>query len=435
MKRPSLRRGGGVVLASLLFIPVLVAQSVSISTTSGLTFVTGTNTARITFETGPPSGPYVTYSSRITLSQRNSTMTGTTSTSSTISTTSSSTSSENATATDTGAQPSNTQPCNNHVEFCTRKYSNITMVGAHNSPFVRPGNSASNQELPVQMQLDDGIRFLQAQIRWPNNGTQPHFCHTNCDILDVGPIADWLGQVRSWVDRHPSDVVTILLGNGNFSDPSLYVPYIERSGILRYAYEAPFLPMSYDDWPTLGEMIADNKRVVMFMDYNTNQARYPWLLDEFSQMWETPFSPQDRNFPCNAQRPPGLQTTSAQRRMYLMNHNLNVQFDVFGSQILAPAVSLLNETNAPTGFGSVGLAANNCLSDWGHPPLVLNVDYYNYGSRPGSVFEVAALMNNVTYNGTCCGLVSAAPADGRPAWAMALAAAGPMMMALVSLLW
>jgi len=51
----------------------------------------------------------------------------------------------------------------------------------------------------------------------------------------------------------------------------------------------------------------------------------------------------------------------------------------------------------------VGLAANNCDSMWGRPPNFLNVDFYNNGS--GTVFEVAAKWNNVTYTGKCCGLV------------------------------
>ena len=41
---------------------------------------------------------------------------------------------------------------------------------------------------------------------------------------------------------------------------------------------------------------------------------------------------------------------------------------------------------------------------WGVPPNFLLVDYYNYGDpKPGSVFEVAARWNNVTYNRPCCG--------------------------------
>jgi hypothetical protein len=163
--------------------------------------------------------------------------------------------------------------------------------------------------------------------------------------------------------------------------------------------------MALDDWPTLESMIVRGKRVVMFIDYVSDQKKYPWLLDEFTQMWETPFDPLDRKFPCTVQRPPDLSSKSAKNRLYLMNHNLNAEFNVFGAEILVPAVALLNETNNDTGYGSLGLAANNCRSDWGRAPNILNVDYYNYGGFPGSVFEVAAQMNNVTYDRKCCGLV------------------------------
>lgn len=47
--------------------------------------------------------------------------------------------------------------------------------------------------------------------------------------------------------------------------------------------------------------------------------------------------------------------------------------------------------------------------DWGRPPNFLVVDYYNYGTpKPGSVFEVAARANGVTYNRQCCGLKQSA---------------------------
>lgn len=47
---------------------------------------------------------------------------------------------------------------------------------------------------------------------------------------------------------------------------------------------------------------------------------------------------------------------------------------------------------------------------WGRPPNFLLVDYYNRGSpQNGSVFDVAAEMNNVTYDWSrCCGKRSAA---------------------------
>ncbi|VUC22635.1 unnamed protein product [Clonostachys rosea] len=425
---------------AVLLLPLLwghaAAQSVSFSETSDLSFFTGTRT-KTSVATGPPSSIYVTYNSKITLTGATSaSVTGTfterlSSTESSISTTTAGNMTSSST-TSSSAAPTNTQPCNGYVELCTRKYSNITAVGCHNSPFVRPGNTGSNQELPVKTQLDDGVRFLQAQIQFPVNGSVPHFCHTSCDLLDAGPINEWLSEVTEWVASHPYDVVTILLGNGNYSHPSLYAPYIEQSGIVNYAYQAPYLPMSYDDWPTLEYLIVRGKRVIMFLDYSADQNEYPWLLDEFSQAWETPFDPTDASFPCTVQRPPDLSDESARNRLYIMNHNLNAEFNVFSTQLLVPAVSLLNQTNNATGNGSLGMAANNCRSDWGRAPNVLNVDYYNYGDPPGSVFEVAAQMNNVTYDWNCCGQVSAARVlRAAGAWV----SLGPILLSTYLLWW
>ena len=64
-----------------------------------------------------------------------------------------------ASATPSSSPVVNTQPCNGYPELCTRKYSNITMVAAHNSPFVKQGNVAANQVLDVTTQLNDGIRM------------------------------------------------------------------------------------------------------------------------------------------------------------------------------------------------------------------------------------------------------------------------------------
>lgn len=54
------------------------------------------------------------------------------------------------------------------------------------------------------------------------------------------------------------------------------------------------------------------------------------------------------------------------------------------------------------------------VADWGRPPNFLLVDYYNDGSTNGSVFEVAAEMNNVTYNGHCCGTTTSAASMSSP---------------------
>lgn len=55
----------------------------------------------------------------------------------------------------------------------------------------------------------------------------------------------------------------------------------------------------------------------------------------------------------------------------------------------------------------MSLQADNGAGLWDRPPNILLVDYYNYGSpMNGSVFEVAARANNVTYDRECCGKVA-----------------------------
>lgn len=60
--------------------------------------------------------------------------------------------------------PTNTQPCNQYLEFCNRSYGNITHVAAHNSPFAQKKNAASNQHLGVKAQLEDGIRMCKSSV-------------------------------------------------------------------------------------------------------------------------------------------------------------------------------------------------------------------------------------------------------------------------------
>ena len=275
-----------------------------------------------------------------------------------VPTTSSTNSSMNATSTSTSAQPTNTQPCNNHPELCSRAYSNITYVAAHNSPFVNPNNAAANQELGVVAQLNDGIRMLQGQTHFVNDTV--YYCHTSCDLLNAGSAESYFRNITLWVQDHEFDVVTLLIGNADFRPVTDFISPLEASGLSRYAYTPTEVPMSVTDWPTLSSMILRQKRVVIFMDYNANQTAVPYVLDEFSQMWETPFSPTDRSFPCTVERPPNLSTEDANSRMYLANHNLNTNITALGTSLLVPTTTLINETNAVNGTGSLGAMASEC---------------------------------------------------------------------------
>lgn len=289
------------------------------------------------------------------------------------------------TTTSTASQPSNTQPCNNYPELCTRRYSNITEVAAHNSPFVRQNNAASNQVLDVTHQLNDGIRVLQGQAHYVN-GTL-YYCHTSCDLLNAGTVEDYLRTVTAWVATHPFDVITIIFGNANWQDKDSngsalvtsqnFADPIEQSGLKKYIYQPPKTAMTLEDWPTLGELIIEGKRVITFIDYNFDTNAVPYMLWEYYNMWETPFSPTDSNFPCTLGRPDGIGEEKMSEMMYIANHNLNVEVSIGGASLLIPNTVELNVTNGINGNGSLGLMANQCTGkvpspdDVGKPILML----------------------------------------------------------------
>jgi hypothetical protein len=67
--------------------------------------------------------------------------------------------------------------------------------------------------------------------------------------------------------------VTVLIGNSDRLKPKEYVPYLEKSGLLPYLYHPHKVPMTVEDWPTLGQMIQSGKRVVFMLDYGGRSER------------------------------------------------------------------------------------------------------------------------------------------------------------------
>jgi hypothetical protein len=194
-----------------------------------------------------------------------------------------------------------------------------------------------------------------------------------------------------------------------------YVEPFQNSGIMEYVWTPPAPTLNLTEWPTLSEMILRNDRVVVMIDYNADQDTVPWLLSEFNYQWETPFSPTDASFPCTQQRPPNQAEDVSRNRMYMFNHNLNVEIAIAGISILVPAYGLLDQINAVSGNGSLGVNIQGCEEMWGRPPNWLLVDYYNFGNFNGSVFEVAAKANGVSYNrNSCCGSLRSTSGSSAP---------------------
>ncbi|KAG6364434.1 hypothetical protein INS49_006035 [Diaporthe citri] len=270
--------------------------------------------------------------------------------------------------------------CNGHAELCARRYSNITLVGSHNSAFVGTG-PADNQETDVAAQLAQGVRFLQAQTHLDNNTIK--LCHTLCALEDAGPLEAYLGGVKAFLDANPREVVTLLITNQDGMPGSSFDAVFRAAGIQGYGF-VPGRNLTLDQWPTLGQMIENGQRLVVFMDFPAGDP-VPYILNEFDPyIIETPFDFTDPAFAqCSIDRPPGA---SPQGRMVLVNHFLDTNI----SGILIPNRAAANVTNSAA---SITAQANICVGLYGSKPNFILLDWMSVGDG----MAVQAAMNDVPF--------------------------------------
>ncbi|KAG0645004.1 PI-PLC X domain-containing 1 [Hyphodiscus hymeniophilus] len=257
--------------------------------------------------------------------------------------------------------------CNGNVALCSRLYSNVTQIGTHDSAFVGI-LPTDNQLVSVTTQLDDGVRFLQAQTHVKDNVLE--LCHTSCAELDAGPLTTYLTDIKTWLDANDNQVLTLLLTNGDFVDVSMFGDAMTSSGLSSYAF-TPGTQLSMSQWPTLQQLIDAGTRLVMFLDYDANTSVVPYILPEFDYFFETAYDVTDFDS-CALDRPPG---SNGAGLMMIVNHFLDV--DIFGISI--PDVAEDSSTNAATGSKSIGAQADLCISTWGRSPNLILLDNFNIG--------------------------------------------------------
>ncbi|CAO1628023.1 unnamed protein product [Parajaminaea phylloscopi] len=302
--------------------------------------------------------------------------------------------------------------CNGHAELCNKLYSNVTYIGTHNSYAIGKGTSnvAANQAQTITAQLNAGVRLLQAQAHKSTNssttGIGVDLCHTSCSLLQGGAIENWLTQIKTWVDANPNEVLSLLIVNSDSVSPATYAQAFESTGLASKMY-SPTNPSSSggvakSSWPTLSSMIDSGKTVVAYLDNSADVSTTPYLLPEFSSMWENPYDQTSTPFNCSIDRSGQGEDTSTQ--MYLANHVLT------SSTILGtvPNTGAIYSTNSKA---SVLQDANQCASQHGssYPTFVL-VDYYD---RPeNDVFAAAAVMNGVSFTNTTTSSSSSSSSNG-----------------------
>ncbi|KAF2215461.1 hypothetical protein CERZMDRAFT_110126 [Cercospora zeae-maydis SCOH1-5] len=289
--------------------------------------------------------------------------------------------------------------CNNSPELCERSYSNITYLGAHNSPFLRDDSTrfstSGNQFYNTTTQLAAGVRLVSAQIQRRNEtSSELHVCHSSCSLLDAGTLESWLAEIKTWMDENPNDVVTILLVNGASASASEIGSAYTASGMDQYAYTSTTI----SGWPTLQSLIGAGTRSMNFVASLEDNAGATYLMNEFTYIAENDYdnsSPSD--FSCQLSRPSNFDNQAAiavsDGYMTLVNHFL-YENQAFGIQ--SPNETYTPVTNSPgSGLGTLGTAASECTALYDRAPNFFLVDFFNVGPA----IEVVDSLNGITATG------------------------------------
>ncbi|KAG0224231.1 hypothetical protein BGW41_005178 [Actinomortierella wolfii] len=278
------------------------------------------------------------------------------------------------------------QACNGYPELCSKPYNQVTYATTHNAyAFYPPGALAANQDNDIPTQLKDGIRAFMLDAYAGTTSNEIQLCHGSCQLLNGGPLSKTLGQFKTFLDANPNEVITIFWENAGSLPPSQFQAVYQAAGLSDYLYTQE---AGNTNWPTLGEMISSGKRIVNFID-DGYSASVPWLMNEYSFMFETPWLILRGNpYPCTIDRPKGGQKQS----MYVLNHFVSGQVNPSGSSsINIPQRGAAAQTNG----GELVDHVNECTSTFGQNPTFVAVDFY----QQGSLLQTVAQLNGVQYNG------------------------------------
>jgi hypothetical protein len=322
-----------------------------------------------------------------------------------------------------GAAPANravsriaeTKACNGHIELCDRRYTNVVYPATHNAMAAAddPGWFIPEQPTGIIGQLNAGIRVLlidawygqrtqragliatapgsheqalavaekefgpevvasalrlrNAVTTTPTGPIEPYLCHGLCEIgaTQWEPV---MARVRAWLAAHPREVVTLFIED--YVSPADTANVFRDAGLLPYVHEQ----QAGKAWPTLEQMIDSGRRLVVLMERRGGGKAYPWLLQGFDYVQDTPFfNPSVADLGCTPNR------GTASNPLLLVNHWLN-NFN-----------SLVTDSRRVNAYGILEPILVKCQKERGQLPNFIAVNYFN----EGDLFRAVDTLNGV----------------------------------------
>lgn len=255
-------------------------------------------------------------------------------------------------------------PCNGHSDLCGRRFDEVASVMTHNAMANEAqGFAIPNQVESMTTQMADGVRGMMLDTHYYKD--EVTLCHGDC-LVGNRPLLDGLVEIRTFLEAHPREVMTLIF-ESQVSEPDTAAVF-EAAGLTDLLHtQDPGQP-----WPTLGEMITDGRRLVVFSD--KSKGKVPWHHPVWDHCWETHWSNQElSDFDCEPNR------GDPDNPLFIMNHFLTNP---------AALPSLAKQANANPGFQDL---AFQCREESGNIPNFVTVDFYSIGD----VFQVVDALNGL----------------------------------------
>ncbi len=214
---------------------------------------------------------------------------------------------------------------NKNGQLNNYKYNEIVFLTTHNAyNSQNDGFLFPNQNHHILRQLTDGVRALMIDV-YEQEG-ELIVCHAT-KALGYKFLHDELKLISNFLENNPNEVITIIFEC--YSTANNIEKAIVNAGLKKYLYTNTNTKL----WPTIGEMIETNKRLVVFSDKNdaaTNQSWYHYL---WKYAVETTFEAKDTtDFSSQFQRGKPINS------LFIVNHFLST-FIGTGTPLKAKAIN------------------------------------------------------------------------------------------------
>ena len=207
-------------------------------------------------------------------------------------------------------------PCNTWTALCARHYDEVVYPTTH----AAMANASPPWDYPAQRfslyrQLQDGIRALMLEVH--DFEGELVLCLGDCSEGHV-PFASALAEVSLYLAENPREVVTLLVSNGAPAED--LAAALQASDLTNWLH----FQAAGESWPTLGRMIDEGQRLVVFATGATGASDGVLSFEEFFASTRDDYGAADE---LDCELPRG----SAEKPLMLVNHFVSEMSSVAGS--------------------------------------------------------------------------------------------------------